>query len=170
MHFLLSAVVAALLVGSSCTTPAIEASAPVRGSPSPAASTPSPPANARQVRVVRVVDGDTLVLDGVGRARLIGIDTPEVHGKSQCLGREASAHTERLLGDRALVAFDVDPVDRYGRALVYVWSKGAFLNATLVADGFALPMTVPPNVRYAELFVELAARAREAQRGLWKVC
>ncbi len=132
---------------------------------------------------MRVVDGDTVVLDGIERgeadartdgrrARLIGIDTPEVHGGVNCLGREAYEYTQRaLMGKAVLVDFDVDPIDRHGRALVYIWSSdGTFFNGRIAADGFAVPMTVPPNVRYAELFVDLAARARAAQHGLWSVC
>lgn len=137
---------------------------------------PAPPAHARPARVSRVVDGDTVVLDGVAghgrRARLIGVDTPEIHGEAACLGREASAYTQRALSGKAvLVDFDVDPVDRYGRALVYLWSSDrTFFNGRIVADGFAVPMTVPPNVRYAELFIDLAAHARAARRGLWSAC
>jgi micrococcal nuclease len=37
----------------------------------------------------------------------------------------------------------------------------------LVARGYAQPLTVPPNVEYEDLFVQLAHRAREAHRGLW---
>jgi len=132
---------------------------------------------------VRVVDGDTIVLTGIGvgevdrrtsghKARLIGIDTPEVYGRAECLGAQASAFTRRSLDGRdVLVAFDVDTIDRYDRALVYVWQNdGTFFNAHIVAQGFALPMTVPPNVRFAELFVRAAADARAANRGLWSSC
>ena len=40
--------------------------------------------------MVRVVDGDTVVLTGLGKTRLIGVDTPEVYGGAECFGREAS--------------------------------------------------------------------------------
>ena len=62
----------------------------------------------------------------------------------------------------------VEPRDRYGRALVYVWLRdGRFLNGLLVERGFATPLTIPPNVDYAKLFVAAARRARRAERGLW---
>jgi micrococcal nuclease len=62
--------------------------------------------------------------------------------------------------------------DRHGRLLAYVWvtrSDGAELmvNAELVRLGYAQVMTVPPNVRHAELFRKLAAEARDNHRGLW---
>lgn len=166
------------------TPPAVTTSAP---SPSPTQtagpSLPAPPEQARTARVVRVVDGDTVVLTGIAvgaidrstggrKARLIGVDTPEVYGGVECLGREASAYTKRVLNaSTVLVDFDVGITDRYGRALVYVWLKdGSFFNAQIVADGFATPLTVPPNVRYAPLFVRVATEARRAGRGLWSSC
>lgn len=168
------------------SAPAVTAAAEAKATTSPAArsSTPAlePPADRAPARVTRVVDGDTVVLAGIGvgapdrtggrKARLIGVDTPEVYGGVECMGREASAYTRtRLDGRDVLVSFDVDPVDRYGRALVYLWeADGSFFNERIVSDGFAMPMTVPPNVRYAETFVDAARRARESGRGLWSRC
>ncbi len=43
-----------------------------------------------------------------------------------------------------------------------------FLNAFVVQQGYASPMTIPPNVKYADLFKELYQEAREQKRGLWK--
>jgi micrococcal nuclease len=132
---------------------------------------------------MHVTDGDTIVLDGIDvgevhqqtggrKARLIGIDTPEVYGGRECFGLQASAFTQRSLdGEDVLVDFDVDPLDRYGRALVYVWqADGTFFNAEIVSQGFASQATFPPNVRYVDLFGSLAREARENSRGLWKAC
>lgn len=41
------------------------------------------------------------------------------------------------------------------------------MNAWLVQQGYAQVMTVPPNVKYQELFLKLQREAREAARGLW---
>ncbi len=120
--------------------------------------------------VERVVDGDTVVLSGgIGKSRLIGVDTPEVYGGAECFGREASAFAKRLLdGARVRVARQAEPTDRYGRALVDLWlADGRHVNALLVERGYAQPMTVPPNVRYAARHVRLAREARAAGRGLW---
>ena len=162
-------------------TPAATAAPTISSAPLPAM--PAPPHDAEHARITRVIDGDTVVLAGIEfgdvdartggrRARLIGIDTPEVHGGVECLGREASAFARTTLsGAEVLVDFDVDPLDRYGRALVYLWKiDGDFFNGRIVAEGFALPSSVPPNIRYAELFARMAAEARQANRGLWSRC
>ena len=121
-------------------------------------------------RVTKHTDGDTLWLSGIGKVRLIGMDTPEVYGQVECFGREASAFVERTvpLGTEVRYRLGVEERDRYGRALAYVWLRdGRFLNRLLVARGYATPLTVPPNVEYEDLFVRVARRAREASRGLW---
>jgi len=119
--------------------------------------------------VVRVVDGDTVELSGIGKARLIGIDTPEVYGGAECFGREASAYAERQLGgERVSYTIGQGERDRYGRALVYIWlADGRSFNALLVSRGYAQPLTVPPDDDYADLFVRLSRRARERGVGLW---
>lgn len=157
--------VAALLVLGACG--ACASSTGVEGS--------RPPVSDRTV--VRVVDGDTIVLDGGERVRLIGIDTPETvkpNTPVQCYGEAASSHTKSLLapGTGVRLVYDVDRTDRYGRTLAYVYrsSDGLFVNADLVAQGYASVDTVPPNVAHAEEFVALAREAREANRGLWAAC
>ncbi len=102
--------------------------------------------------------------------RLIGVDTPEVYGGVECFGRQASAFVEQLLplGSRVSYRLGSDPRDRYDRALAYVYLEdGRFLNLLLVRRGYAQPLTVPPNVEYAERFAAAAGRARRAGRGLW---
>jgi micrococcal nuclease len=101
---------------------------------------------------------------------LIGVDTPEVFGEQECFGREASEFAKRVLrpGVRVTVERDVEARDRYGRTLVYLQlPDGRSFNELLVARGFAVPLTVPPNVRYAERFRRLARRARRREAGLW---
>jgi micrococcal nuclease len=128
--------------------------------------------------VSKVVDGDTFWADdgsekGV-KIRLIGVDAPESRrtGKKEIgyFGKEAKEFlTKRLSGELVKLICDVDSLDRYGRTLAYVYLKdGTFLNAELVKQGYAMVMTVPPNVRFAEEFVKLQQEARVNNRGLWK--
>ena len=122
--------------------------------------------------VRRVVDGDTVVLSSGEPVRYIGMDTPELHHPRkpvQAYGREAMEFNRRLVeGKQVHLEFDVERYDKYHRLLVYVFLQdGTFVNAELVRQGYARLMTIPPNVKYADLFVKLQREAREARRGLW---
>lgn len=133
-----------------------------------------------EATVERVVDGDTLVIDFEGereRVRLIGIDTPESVAENrpdQCYGVEASNRMSELLpaGTEIFLTRDVEARDQYGRLLAYIYraDDDLFVNLAMVEEGYAGVFTFPPNVTYAELFVEAAARAREADLGLWAAC
>lgn len=124
-----------------------------------------------EARVERVVDGDTVVLRPGGKTRLIGVDTPEVHGEAECFGREASAFTERRLDGRRVTAeVGTEARDRYGRLLAYLFTQARLFNAELVRAGYATPLTIAPNSQRAELFARAAREAREAGRGLWASC
>ncbi|MCM8781042.1 MAG: thermonuclease family protein [Candidatus Omnitrophica bacterium] len=138
------------------------------------------------ILVSRVIDGDTLMLESGQRVRLIGIDTPEMHDSDKLyrdsqrtgqdirtikeLGRRAWRFTKDLTENkRVSLEFDVDKKDRYGRLLAYVYLKdGTFVNAEIVRQGYASLLTIPPNVKYADLFLRLYQEARENKRGLWK--
>lgn len=127
----------------------------------------------RDLTVTSITDGDTFRA-GDERVRLIGVDTPEVSGGGECYGREATAALDRLIppGTGVRLVADVEPVDRYGRTLSYVYRSddGAFVNLALARDGFAHPLTIAPNVAHERDFVEAAAAARRAGRGLWSAC
>ena len=109
------------------------------------------------VRVVRVIDGDTIevcCLNGrPEKVRYIGVNTPETNHPAKDVeeyGREAKEANRTLVqGKTVRLEFDVDPRDRYGRLLAYVHLEdGTFVNARLVEQGFAQVMTVPPNVKH----------------------
>lgn len=127
-------------------------------------------------RVERVVDGDTILLQGGERVRLIGVDTPETKKPGtpvQCFGKKASAFTTGLLDRRKVrLEQDAEARDRYGRLLAYVTraSDGLDVNAELVRRGYARTLTIPPNVRHADEYARLARTARERGRGLWRAC
>ena len=139
------------------------------------ASWPDPPKDAVAAKVQRVVDGDTFVAGVKGRReriRVIGVDTPESvdpNRPDEPYGEEASNFAKHYLdGATVRLAGDVEPRDRYGRMLAYVWLEdGTFWNALLAAEGYAQQLTIPPNVTYADLFRRLVSEAREHDRGLW---
>ena len=128
-----------------------------------------------EATVVRIVDGDTIhvrIGTRIEKVRYIGINTPEVHHPSRGEepgGREASELNRRLVtGKHIRLELDVQERDRYGRLLAYVWVGDLMVNAELVRQGYAQVMTIPPNVRYQDLFLKLQRDAREAGRGLWR--
>ncbi|CAA9491339.1 MAG: hypothetical protein AVDCRST_MAG13-1730 [uncultured Solirubrobacteraceae bacterium] len=128
-------------------------------------------AEAVEDRVVRVVDGDTVHLARTGRARLIGVDTPEVHGERECFGPAASRFARRRLRGRAVVVRgDVEPRDRYGRRLVYLFLDGRLFNAELVREGYATALEIRPNTRHAARLAAEERRARARGAGLWSAC
>ncbi|MBI2708188.1 MAG: thermonuclease family protein [Actinobacteria bacterium] len=124
--------------------------------------------------VTRQTDGDTLWVAPRTKVRLIGINTPEISGTAQCFGREAAAALAQLtpLGTKVRLVYDVGRTDRYGRTLAYLYRRrdGLFVNLELAERGYAVPMTVPPDVARAGEFVAAARRARVAGRGLWRAC
>lgn len=137
--------------------------------------------------VTRVIDGDTLQLASGERVRLIGIDTPEIHESDKLyrdskrtkrdvntirqMGRQAYEFTRNLVeGKRVRLEFDVEKRDRYNRLLAYVYLKedNTFVNAKIIEEGYASLMTIPPNVKHADLFLQLYQEARRERRGLWQ--
>lgn len=121
--------------------------------------------------VARVVDGDTLVLDGGERVRLIGVDTPELHHPEvevENFAEEASAFTERMcLGKRVRLEYDQQLEDRYARTLAYVYLEdGTFLNAEIIRQGYGHAYTRFPFA-YLDEFRHLEREAQQAGRGLW---
>lgn len=122
--------------------------------------------------VAKVIDGDTLVLKTGQHVRLIGINAPELHHPvlgEQPYGREAKEHLEKLImGKKVRLELDVQTHDKYGRLLAYVYVGKIFVNAKMVEDGYAQVMTVPPNVKYQELFLKLQREAMEKGKGLWE--
>lgn len=131
-------------------------------------------------RVIRVVDGDTVVIrvgDRDETVRLIGIDTPETvkpNSPVECHGPEASALTSSLLpvGTRVSVSRDVEPRDDYGRLLAYVHREpdGLFVNLELAATGAARPLTIAPNTAATTALVAASRQAQAAGLGLWGAC
>jgi micrococcal nuclease len=122
-----------------------------------------------QVRVVRVIDGDTIEIEGGERVRYIGIDTPEVHPSVEYYGIEAWEKNQELVGG-CLVTLERDISDRdhYGRLLRYVYIGGVFVNAELVRLGYARVESYPPDTKHHELLEQLEDEAKEAHRGLWR--
>lgn len=129
-------------------------------------------------RVVRVVDGDTLIVDrgrGEERLRYIGVDAPESVRPDtpiEFMGREASAANAALVeGATVILEKDVSETDRFGRLLRYVWLRDGdawlLVSLELVRQGYAQVVTFPPDVRWVEVLRDAQRVARDAGLGLW---
>ena len=130
--------------------------------------------------VSKEVDGDTIhvhINGGDEKIRFIGINSPETHGPGglkECFGQEAAARMAELLpvGTKVDLVGDADQRDKYGRLLAYVYrdSDHLFVNLAMVEQGFAEAYTFRPNTTHEAEFEAAAARARNANRGLWGAC
>ena len=157
------------------------------GADAPVDALASVPAGAYPLTVGRIVDGDTIrgrVVRTPSEARasgsapgesirLIGIDTPELAPVAECGAAAARDQLRALLptGSQAWAMPDAEAFDRYGRGLLYLWNtNGVFVNRELVADGWARPLTIEPNTRFATEFSEAEQAARADNRGLWSGC
>ena len=132
------------------------------------------------VRILAVIDGDTvdIKLDGrTERVRLIGVNTPETKHPTkpiECFGPEASAYMTQLLpkGTDVRIERDTEARDRYGRMLLYLYrnSDNLFINLDLISRGYGTPMSIEPNTFHRNEFVHAAALAEASNVGLWKAC
>ncbi len=117
--------------------------------------------------VETVSDGDSLVLQGGERVRLLGLDAPEAGQPGADISR---GYLEKLLvGKRVRLEKDQTDRDRYGRLLRYVFLDGEMVNARLVQEGYAVSRFYPPDQRYRDLLERLEKEAETARRGLWAV-
>ena len=124
------------------------------------------------IRVVRVVDGDTLVLEGNEKVRLIGVDTPETkHPRKpiEPFGPEASAFTkQKVEGRMVTLKFDKNKRDRYQRLLAYVYIDDWCLNEELIRAGFSACITKYPfDKALQRQFKEAEVEAKSGRRGIW---
>lgn len=124
--------------------------------------------------VTRVIDGDTIEIEGGQHIRYIGIDTPETvdpRKPVQCFGVEASNKNKELVsGKRVRLVKDVSETDKYGRLLRYIYVGDTFINLELVKQGYAYSSSYPPDIKYQSQFTDAQRLAKEQNRGLWGAC
>ena len=138
-------------------------------SPAPTPSPPSPsPSPSPDIKVYRIIDGDTIELTNGERVRLIGIDSAEV---GQCYYLEAKNKLEDLLqGKEIRLGKDISERDKYGRLLSYIYIGNIFVNHELVRQGYARAYRYKPDVKFADYFQEAEDKAKEEKLGLWSKC
>ena len=126
------------------------------------------------VLVSKVIDGDTIEIEGGMKVRYIGIDTPETSHPTkgvQCFGRQATERNRQLVeGKKVILEKDISETDKYGRLLRYIWIGDQLVNEILVKEGFAFSSSYPPDIKYQEKFRQAEIQARESNKGLWGQC
>lgn len=138
------------------------------------------------VKIVKVIDGDTFVLENGEHVRLLGIDTPEKWPSKKMdndadrskkdkevikkLGELASQYSDSLLFGKyvKLVADSTNSDrDKYKRLLRYAYlENGELFNLKIIQDGYAYAYTRFPII-YLEQFRGAEKDAMENSRGLW---
>lgn len=119
-----------------------------------------------QALVSRVIDGDTIELQNGRRVRYLGIDTPE---SGEYYGAEATTRNKELVEGKVVeLQRGERDEDEYGRLLRYVYVDGVFVNAELVAQGYAKAYIFDPDERFSQVLVQLEQYAKTKNRGLWK--
>lgn len=166
VDYKLAAFLAAMFLLAGCIMPA---PLPVEGTPATEFLQTGIPAGATAAEVVRVVDGDTIVViqDGAEhKVRYILIDTPE---RGQPLYNEATKLNQLLIGGQTVFLLkDVSETDRYDRLLRYVYTQdGLFVNAEIVRQGLARVAVFPPDTSLEKEIKAAQAEAKERRLGIW---
>ncbi len=129
------------------------------------------PAAADEVRVTRVLDGDTVVVENwEQRVRLANIDAPEMsHGYAkpgQPYSVQSTKWLERELQGKVVKVKCVDQ-DRYGRKVCDFFREGQHVNKELVRAGLAWANTAQARYLRDRSVLDAQQEARASRRGLW---
>lgn len=131
------------------------------------------PAGATSAVVEYVHDGDTLFLEDGRKVRLLGINTPEIGDAEECWGQHAASELRGLLpeGQTVWVLEDVEPLDQYGRSLLFVFlPDGTNVNVEMVRVGAAEIEQYSPNWLYTDELHAAEDAAYADRVGLWGQC
>lgn len=123
-------------------------------------------------KVVRVIDGDTIVLLSGEKVRLLGVNAPEL-GYKGALNDAGALAAKKFLKTRVLNRFvviekDAEDKDHYGRTLAHVFLKsGEHINKDLLRNGKVFLNIHPPNLRYSSQLIDAQSKAEKAGTGVW---
>ncbi|MBN1642372.1 MAG: thermonuclease family protein [Anaerolineae bacterium] len=172
-----AALIAVVLALALCRAPqpALDPTAVALPSATPPPTATPIPGERQEALVLRVVDGDTIVVDLDGArhsVRYIGIDTPETHHPddgADYWGYEATEANKGFVseGQTVVLQRDISETDMYGRLLRYVWVDDVLVNAELVRVGLARVLFYEPDVLYQGAIKAAEAEAQAARRGLY---
>lgn len=128
----------------------------------------------QKVRVIKVIDGDTIEIDTGQRVRYLGVDTPEMNfygKKAECFAHEATKRNKELVGDKEIeIEKVISETDEFGRILRFVYVDGVSVSEILLKEGMGREQSIAPDVKYVEDLARAEQEARENRRGLWGGC
>tara|TARA_Y100000310_G_scaffold342902_1_gene448156 strand:- start:1604 stop:2065 length:462 start_codon:yes stop_codon:yes gene_type:complete len=117
-------------------------------------------------KVVRVIDGDTILINTNEKIRLSGIDTPE---KDECHFQESKSRLEGLILNKEIfLERDYSNKGRYGRLLRYVHLGDLEINSLMVSEGQARvhDKYAYDTKKYSQL-KKLELRPSKLKKGVW---
>ena len=124
----------------------------------------SQPLRAEQLVVKKVLSGELIKLSGGERVRYIGVDAP---GEGNFFFEDARQANKKLV-EQKKIEIEYDARKNSDKDLLgYVYAGDIFVNAQLLKNGFGIAYIVPPNQKYADLFISLQKEARKKRRGIW---
>ncbi len=107
--------------------------------------------------VTKVIDGDTVVVEGGYHIRLLGIDADE---KNYLCYEPAKTRLEELvLNKQVILQKDISDVDQYKRCLRTIFLGSDNIDVRLVREGLAVARFYEPDVKYKS---EIQAAERQA--------
>jgi len=131
-------------------------------------------ADSQRVKIKKVIDGDTVRLGDDRLVRFIGINTPEIDhetGHSEPFAEKAREFLQALIDAQQgsiLLQYDSENEDRHGRQLAHVFTlDGENIQASMIAEGMGVWITVPPNLQYLECYRQSEHKARQQRAGVW---
>jgi len=116
-----------------------------------------------EVTVTKIIDGDTIIVEGGHHIRLLGIDADERGGECH---DEAKKYLEgSILNKEVILEKDISDIDQYDRCLRYVFRNNDNINIELVERGLAVARFYNPDVKYKEEITQAEQNAKESNKG-----
>ncbi|MBE0493021.1 MAG: thermonuclease family protein [Thiomicrospira sp.] len=137
------------------------------------------PTNIDNWEKARIAQAGNVVIVGSRQYIMAGVYAPEMGDLSKRtdpprpLSRESLTFLNRILAnnDRKIgIEFDQQRMDGFGRVVAHLFLEdGRNVNELLLENGLGMVETNPPNLKYQECYFRAEQRARQANRGIWRL-
>jgi endonuclease YncB( thermonuclease family) len=116
-----------------------------------------------QTIVTKVIDGDTVVVEGGYHVRLLEMDADEKG--YPCYDQAKTGLESLVLGKQVVLEKDKTDLDQYGRCLRYIFLGNTNVDVQLVKDGLAVARFYEPDVKYETEISTAEQQAQETKVG-----